>query len=72
MNLISSARAAITSFGGRAAPMMSSRNARPVDTGRPPPELSDPAPRGPARSPCPVRAPSAIADHPSWDRKLVL
>eukprot|EP00969_Alexandrium_andersonii_P283115 12515876-Alexandrium_andersonii.AAC.1 len=35
VNLISSARAGIASSGGRAAPVMSSRNARPADAGRP-------------------------------------
>eukprot|EP00969_Alexandrium_andersonii_P045162 1982956-Alexandrium_andersonii.AAC.1 len=70
MNLISSARAAITSSGGRAAPAISSRNVRPADTGRPPPERSDPTPLGPTGSLCPVRAPPANADYPSWDRKV--
>eukprot|EP00969_Alexandrium_andersonii_P269742 11922673-Alexandrium_andersonii.AAC.1 len=71
MNLISSARAAVTNSGGRPAPVMSSRNVRPDCTEGPPSERSDQAPPESAELLNPVRAPPAGADRPSWGRMFV-
>eukprot|EP00969_Alexandrium_andersonii_P281327 12437466-Alexandrium_andersonii.AAC.1 len=63
-----SSRASLASSGGKAAPVMSSRKTRPADARELSSERSGPTPPNPAESLEPERAPSTIADHPSWDR----